>query len=356
MYIPLITDLFAIIMKFIMQMVTSNFGLAIILFTIITKLLLAPLQLKSKKGMIDQQRIAPEMAKLEKKYGNNKQKYSEEVQKLYKKEGVSMFGGCLPTILLLVVILGLYGVIYKPVHYLMVSRSEKTVNQIATQLSYDYEDGTYIKTDEDSDKWMERLNAQLEKNQVNELNLAQAMTGNVDNLKKEVVPAADEGVDINELFEIDFAFLGLDLGEQPSYNPINISAILPVLSAITAFLVSWLSQKINAPAVSNSASASAANSSKMMLYMMPLMSLFIGFTLPAGLTIYWIVNNILTAVQDPILMIIAKKRYGTGLPAADEKKKKAPVETTGEDVTVEDDDDASDNDSADNGENKKEEK
>ncbi len=328
MYIPLVTDLFAVIMKFIMTTLTSNFGLAIIIFTVVTKVLLFPLQLKSKKGMIDQQRIAPKMAALEKKYKNNKQKYSEEVQKLYKDEGVSMLGGCLPTLLVLVIILGLYGVIYKPVHYLMLDRDKAAVTAVASQLSQDYANGLYIDETGDGGKWMEKLNKQIEAGRVDELSLAQALAGNVDRLKA-------EHPEYEGLFEIHFGFLGLDLGDMPSYSPINLLAILPVISAITAYLMSLLTQKLNAASVQGSAAASAANTSKMMLYFMPIMSLVIGFTLPAGLTLYWIVNNILSGAQEPLLMVVAKKRYGAvePEPVKAKKKPKPVVETTGEEVT-----------------------
>lgn len=338
MYIPLVTDVFAWIMQFIMTYLTSNFGLAIILFTIITKLLLFPLQLKSKKGMLDQQRIAPKMAALEKKYKNNKQKYSEEVQKLYKQEGVSMLGGCLPTLLVLVIILGLYGVIYKPVYYLMADKDKAIVQDVALQLQSDYENGVYIKKTDDAEKWMQRLNEQIrtdengqrDASRVNELNLAQALAGNTDRLKA-LKPGYKK---YDRLFEINFNFLGLDLGEQPSYKPFNLLAILPVISAVTAYLMSYLTQKLNGGAVQSDAAARAANTSKTMLYFMPIMSLVIGFTLPSGLTLYWIVNNILSGIQEPLLMIVAKKRYGAveAEPVKGGKKPKPVIETTGETV------------------------
>ena len=338
MYIPIVTDVFAWIMQFIMTYLTSNFGLAIILFTIITKLLLFPLQLKSKKGMLDQQRIAPKMAALEKKYKNNKQKYSEEVQKLYKQEGVSMLGGCLPTLLVLVIILGLYGVIYKPVYYLMADKDKAIVQDVALQLQSDYENGVYIKKTDDAEKWMQRLNEQIrtdengqrDASRVNELNLAQALAGNTDRLKA-LKPGYKK---YDRLFEINFNFLGLDLGEQPSYKPFNLLAILPVISAVTAYLMSYLTQKLNGGAVQSDAAAKAANTSKTMLYFMPIMSLVIGFTLPSGLTLYWIVNNILSGIQEPLLMIVAKKRYGAveAEPVKGGKKPKPVIETTGETV------------------------
>ncbi len=346
MYIPLVTDVFAWIMQFIMTYLTSNFGLAIILFTIITKLLLFPLQLKSKKGMLDQQRIAPKMAALEKKYKNNKQKYSEEVQKLYKQEGVSMLGGCLPTLLVLVIILGLYGVIYKPVYYLMADKDKAIVQDVALQLQSDYENGVYIKKTDDAEKWMQRLNEQIrtdengqrDASRVNELNLAQALAGNTDRLKA-LKPGYKK---YDRLFEINFNFLGLDLGEQPSYKPFNLLAILPVISAVTAYLMSYLTQKLNGGAVQSDAAARAANTSKTMLYFMPIMSLVIGFTLPSGLTLYWIVNNILSGIQEPLLMIVAKKRYGAveAEPVKGGKKPKPVIETTGETVEEAEDDEA----------------
>ena len=334
MNIPIVTDVFAMIMKLIMEVISNNFGIAIILFTVITKILLFPLQLKSKKGMIDQQRIAPQLAALEKKYRNNKQKYSEEVQKLYKKEGVSMMGGCLPTLLMLVVILGLYGPIYRPIHYLMVDKNADTVAALSNQLSVDYANGAYL-GDTGEDSAIVKVNKQIEAGRVDELTLSQALNGNVERVQALI--GAPEGY--AGLFEIDFNFFGLNLGIQPSYSPFNIQALLPIISAITAYLMSMLTQKLNAASVNNSAAAQAANTSKMMLYFMPIMSLIIGFTLPAGLTLYWIVNNILSAIQEPILMMIAKKKYGGNMPAVEEKgKKKAKpvIETTGEEVkTVE---------------------
>ncbi len=330
MNIPIVTDVFSMIMKLIMDVISNNFGIAIILFTVITKILLFPLQLKSKKGMIDQQRIAPQLAALEKKYRNNKQKYSEEVQKLYKKEGVSMAGGCLPTLLMLVIILGLYGPIYRPIHYLMVDKNADTVAALSNQLSVDYANGAYL-GDTDENSPIVKLNKEIEAGRVNELTLSQALNGNVERVQALI--GAPEGY--AGLFEIDFNFFGLNLGIQPSYSPFNIQALLPIISAITAYLMSMLTQKLNAASVNNSAAAQAANTSKMMLYFMPIMSLVIGFTLPAGLTLYWIVNNILSAIQEPILMMIAKKKYGGNMPAVEEKgKKKAKpvIETTGEEV------------------------
>ena len=193
---------------------------------------------------------------------------------------------------------------------------------------------------------MQRLNEQIrtdengqrDASRVNELNLAQALAGNTDRLKA-LKPGYKK---YDRLFEINFNFLGLDLGEQPSYKPFNLLAILPVISAVTAYLMSYLTQKLNGGAVQSDAAAKAANTSKTMLYFMPIMSLVIGFTLPSGLTLYWIVNNILSGIQEPLLMIVAKKRYGAveAEPVKGGKKPKPVIETTGETVEEAEDDEA----------------
>ncbi len=332
MNIPLVTDIFAWLMRLITDYITVNFGMAIILFGVITKLMIVPLQLKSKKGMLDQQRIQPQLVALEKKYRNNKQKYSEEVQKLYKKENVSLMGGCLPSLLMIVLLFGLYGVIYKPVTYLMVDKT--VVKPMAKSVIQLYDEGKYTETAANGGKaTIEALRSELESNVLNELTLAHAIVDNVD-----AIEALDE--DYKGIFAIDFDFLGMDLGAKPSYQKIDVLTLLPIISALTAFATSWLSQKINNPAQMQaqtqkkkneapSAADQMASTSKMMLYTMPLISLFIGFQFYAGISLYWILNNVLSAIQEPLLTIYAKKKYGVAIPAAAGKAAPAPVEVEG---------------------------
>ena len=121
---------------------------------------------------------------------------------------------------------------------------------------------------------------------------------------------------------------GLDLGDQPSYRPINVLIILPILSGVTSFLLSWVTQhyqknvvpdddkKKNSSGVSTA--DSAAQTSKMMMYMMPIMSVVIGFALPAGITVYWILNNLFSMAQEPIIQAISKKYWNK--PVADEEE------------------------------------
>ena len=99
--------------------ITGSYGLALILFTLVVKLVLLPFQLKSKKSMLKMSRLSPQVKALEAKYGDDKQKYQLAVQQMYKEEGVSMGGGCLWSFIPLIILLPLYYVIREPITYMM---------------------------------------------------------------------------------------------------------------------------------------------------------------------------------------------------------------------------------------------
>ena len=97
----------------------SNYGVAIILFTCIIKLILLPLNVHSQKAMRKQQKIQPIIAELQKKYANDQEKLQREMMKIYKENNVSMMGGCLPMLIQMPILFGLYKVIRMPIKYLL---------------------------------------------------------------------------------------------------------------------------------------------------------------------------------------------------------------------------------------------
>ena len=109
----------------------NNYGLALILFSFVVKLILLPFSAKSKKSMMKMSRLQPQLKQLELACGDDKQKYQQEVMDLYKSEGVSMYGGCLWSFLPLLFLLPLYTVIREPLHYLMHLNTE-TVDALKT--------------------------------------------------------------------------------------------------------------------------------------------------------------------------------------------------------------------------------
>ena len=107
-----------IILKFVAGIFGGNFAAAVFIFTLIINLILIPLSIKSQKASVQQTRIKPKLDELKKRYGDDKQKYSEAMQKLYQEENVSMAGGCLPMILRLVIMMSIYYLIMSPLTYM----------------------------------------------------------------------------------------------------------------------------------------------------------------------------------------------------------------------------------------------
>ena len=102
-----------------MYQIVHNYGVAIILFTIVTKLLLIPLAIKQQKSTIKLQIIQPKMQEIQAKYKNNPQKMNEEIQALYERENYSMTAGCLPMLIQFPIIFGLLDVVYRPLTHLL---------------------------------------------------------------------------------------------------------------------------------------------------------------------------------------------------------------------------------------------
>lgn len=275
----------------------ENYGIALILFAFLVKLILFPFSLKGKRSMIQMNMMQGKMQKLQKMYGNNKEKYNLEVQKLYEKEKVNPMGGCLWSFLPLLVLLPLYAIIRQPLTYMM-NLSPDVISQVASALNWE--------TVAMNMGWIKESAAYANMG-YNQLYLASLITPeNVATVQAAVGDAA------KGLFAVNFSFLGLDLSQIPQLKFWVAGGLglflLPVVSAVSGFLFSMISMKTNAV---NQQSAQAANnpSSKMMLLMSPLMSLWIGFSMPAALCIYWIAQNLLSMVQEFVASRMLKKDY-----------------------------------------------
>lgn len=280
---------------------TSNYGIALILFSIILKLILLPTGIKSKKSTMKMSRLAPRMKELEAKYEGDQAKYQAAIQKLYKDEGVSMTGGCLWSLLPMLILIPLYTVIRQPMQYMMHIPAE-TAGQIV--------------------EFVRKATPDLFTNNTyyDQLIVARHLGEYTDALKA-ALPALKD-VALNPM---SFDFLGLDLGAIPqfaiwkwdswSWNNIGLF-LLAFLSAASQLVGMIIAQKMNGSVATDEngledkeAAKKANSSTKVMLYMMPLMSLWIGFTVPAALSIYWLVQGILGIIQDVVLTIYYRKIY-----------------------------------------------
>ena len=277
----------------------NNYGVALILFSLIIKLILLPMSIKSKKSTLKMSRLAPIVKAMESKYGDDKQKYQMAVQQLYKEEGVSMGGGCLWSFIPLLILLPLYYVIREPLTY-MLHNSRSVSAAIAA----------FVRASG------ENLGA----------NTYYAQLAAAGKLGAYVEPLRALAVTANaNLTAIDFSFLGLDLAAIPTFKIWEVAKegwsqiglfLLPIASAGFQMLSMLISQKMSGQVATNAdgerdeeAAKQQAKTNMTMMLMMPLMSLWIGYSMPAALSIYWIAQALFGTVQDYFLTIHFRKIY-----------------------------------------------
>ena len=291
---------------------SGNYGVALILFSLIVKLVLLPMNAKSKKSSLKMARVAPLAKALEVKYADDKAKYQQEVSKLYKEEGVSVGGGCLWSFIPLLILLPLYHVIREPLTYVLHIPAEQSA-QIVQIIS-------------------EQLGG-LGNNEFYHQLLAAQHIGTYADLIVAEIPEINAAL----LRTIDFGFLGIDLASIPSWKVWLATswsavggAILALLSGGSNLLSMWINQKINASVTTNEkgekdkdAAATANQSMSTMLWMMPIMSIVFGFTMPAAITVYWIAQAVFGLITDTPLTLYYRKVYA----AEDEvRRQKAAAE------------------------------
>ena len=299
----IITVPFGLLIGFLYEL-TNNYGLAIIIFTCIVQLVLLPISAKSKKSMMKMSRIQPRVQEIQQKYANDKQKQNEAIQQLQREEGATMgCGGCLWSLVPLLILIPLLQVIRDPIVYILGESADvanKIVDVIKTSAPGLFSGNDYYK----------------------QVVAAQAIPQYAEQIR-EAIP----GISDATLQGINFNFLGINLGATPTFNIFawkvwNWATIglflIPLLSAGQQVLSMLLSQKANNSVITDkngmedkeAAQNSQSNqTNKVMLWMMPIMSLWIGFTVPAGLSLYWFIGGLIRMVEDHILTKHYRKIY-----------------------------------------------
>lgn len=303
----------------------SNYGLALILFAVIIKLILFPVTLKSKKSMIQTSMLSGKMQQLQRQYGKDRERYNLEVQKLYEREKVNPMGGCLWALIPMFVLIGLFYIIQDPLFYFM----DLTVDQMqamAQQLNWQtvaVEHGWV--TASTMEKALEEIASGFQDIGYNQLYLASLVNeGNLASLQALIGS--------EKLFVMNFNFLGLDLSAIPTWKfwtgglaTVGLF-IIPLISTTASFLSFKVSMATNKMSNSQQANDQVERTNKMMMWMMPLMSLWIGFTVPAGLSIYWITQYLISMIQEVICGKILKKDYEAARIAAEKREAEAKEE------------------------------
>jgi len=288
----IITIPFAALLRWIYAF-TQSYGLSIILFALVIKLIMLPFQMKSKRSMIRMGRLSKKQEELKKQYARNQQKYNEELQKLYQEEGVNPMGGCLWSFLPLFIMIPLYSIIYRPITHFMGLSEEVMANltEMATAMGYTVSNG---------------------KAAYEQIYLTNFISKNWDSFSH-----------IDGVINVNFEFLGLDLSATPTavfgefaFQWACIGLLLiPILAAATQMISSFIMTKSNGQKMDGQM--------KTMNIMMPLMSLWICFSMPAAMGVYWIINSVYMAIQDLLVGKLYTKKI-----VAEEEERAAKVEAS----------------------------
>lgn len=304
------------IIEFIYNLV-QNYGFSIIIFTVLIKLILMPLAVKSQKAMRKQQKIQPYMMELQQKYANDKEKLQQETMKLYKENNISMTGGCLPLLIQFPILIGLYRVIQKPLTYLLgvdfkLTETLSRVTEIMTRMTAEHADIIGKLSTATAEQVANNSQIQLSK-------WVSILNGP------------------NDPWVINFGFLGLDLSVVPSVSVnyilsgkfMYLDRVLLILIPLIAILTTWLSMKQSQKMTQMPKNAQqenpAASMNKSMNLMMPIMTGIFTFTLPSGLGLYWIVSNLMQILQQYLLNQYFKKKgddFDVKIPERNRKNSK----------------------------------
>ena len=284
------------VMQWIYQLVPSYF-IALLLFTFLVRLVVFPLSIKNQKSAADRARLAPRLERIQKKYGQDKQKMMQKQQALYEKEGVKMTGGCLPMVLQMLVLFSVIAVIYKPLTY-MQRIPEEQINACVK---------VAVESLDESVKGEKEMIAQLnnDKSYYRELYLFRFIDGNQDAMQKKLVEdckltetEALSALQTMQKTGEEFSIFGISLLEVPKDYGIkpNWLWIIVLASGLSAFASSMLSMKYNKVTMPQDQQMAGCSANSMM-YMMPVMSLVFSFTVPSGVAVYWTFSNLLAMVQ-----------------------------------------------------------
>ena len=307
----IITVPFGWLLNFLYQL-TNNYGLSLILFAILVQIVLLPITAKSKKSMMKMTRLQPRLNAIKEKYANDEKKQQEAMQQLQKEEGATMgCGGCLWSLVPLLILIPLYTIIREPLSN-MLGASSEVIAEIGKILNANMSDGYW------------------------QISAAQAIHDNPE------LFAGINGISDVTLAGIDYSFLGIQMGSIPQINIFDntvwawdwahIGAVLvPLISAGSQILQTQISRKMNDSLVTNekgiqdkeaAEKSQSAQTSKVMMWMMPLMSLWIGFSVPVALSLYWFIGGVVRTVEDTILT----KKYRTIYDAEDAERLKKAME------------------------------
>ncbi len=292
----------------LMYQITHNYAWAIILFTLITKIILFPLSVKQQKSSAAMAAFQPKLEKLKKQYANNQQKLQEEQMKLYSEEGINPMASCLPLFIQFPILYGIFDVVYRPLTHILhagkdainaaaeITRNIFTANGGAVPAYFEHRPEIYIVKEVQKDP------------------------SAFSSMAEQFPDFAEKVVNFNnKLFGI------VDLGDIPTLHPESWKAaavillMIPIMSGVIQLAMTIYMQIRNKKMNPDAPNMGGMN---IMLYVMPLFSIWIAFKYPAGIGFYWTMSSLFSFVQSIVLYHIYTPEYVASLVEKDKKKRK----------------------------------
>lgn len=281
-----IASIFGVVIRLIYNLVGKSYGLSIIIFTIITKIILFPISYKQAKSMEEMKKVAPLEKEIREKYKGNKEKISEELSKMYQEHKVNPLGGCLPLLIQLPIIIAMFYIVKQPLTY---------INQMSTNEVRVYMEET----------------TQIGGKTVYKENYTESYIKN-----EEINIAKEKGL-------LNMKFLGINFGDTPSYvfnkkisekeRPDKIILLIPILSLLFAVLQNKMTQK------SSSLTEEQIKQQKNMNLMLPILSAYISYIMPVALGIYWLLGSVLQIITQVIIDKLISRNKKIMLKEGEEK-------------------------------------
>ena len=313
-----ISNLFGYLLNFLYELVNNNFGFAIILFSILLRIILLPVTIKQQKSMEKTNKIQGELKSLQFKYKNNPEMLNKETMELYKREKISPFSGCLSAIVQIIIILSVFYLVSQPLTYMkkandknpelktVVEQYKNEIKESNNNKTRYIEIATIARIRDDYNEIIKNENNNEDNKEVIENQEKTESTEQTEPVEKqEEKEDLGKKKEILEKLNINMEFLGLDLSKVPTENLKDFTVyIIPVLYVISSFISIKLTTNTQNKAKKkeekndNKEEVDAMSQmSKSMSYMMPIMTLSIAFIAPLGLALYWFVSNVLMILE-----------------------------------------------------------
>ena len=250
----------------------GNYGVTLIIFTFVTKMIMLPLTINQKKSMIRMNAFQPLINNIQKKYANDPAKQQEELARLQREHGFSMTSGCLPMAIQMPILFGLIDVIYKPLRYMLKVPAELIGDSKAPGVLWNVAEGIV----ESLSKYTPQTDI-IKAIQLQPSAFAEHLSADV----------------IANIQAFDFTFMGMDLTATPSLKVFNTLLLIPLFSVTSMVLQQYLSQKLNGQ--------QTTSQTRTMLIFSTGMFLYFSFVIPSGVSIYWIFSSVFAILQEVIL-------------------------------------------------------